>query len=273
MKDTRLAILDLYDGTPNQGLRCIQDIVKKFQRRIEVEWFDVRGKSEVPKAEDFDIFILSGGPGDPRDTEGDWQDDYYALLDDIYINNQDSYATRKFAFFICHSFQMAINHFGLAKITARKSPMFGTTNVHLTEAGKEDMLFDGLPDPFTAADFRSYQVVEPNTKKLAGMGAQILAMEKIRPYVDLERAVMAVRFSPEMFGVQFHPEADAPGMLRHFRSEEVAVMVLNEHGKDKLETMVRDLSHPQKIELTHKTILPTFINDAINVLKQESVAA
>lgn len=270
MKNTKLAILDMYDGTPNQGMRCIQEIVKKFQRRVESQWFDVRGKSDLPNIEDFDIFIFSGGPGDPRVGNGDWEVKFYDLLDKIWLNNQDSYAPRKFAFFICHSFQMAIDHFGLAKITERKSQMFGTTNVHKTEAGNTDVLLAELPDPFTAADFRSYQAVEPNEDKINGMGAQILALEKIRPHIDLERAIMAVRFSPEMFGVQFHPEADASGMLRHFRSEEMAVMILNEHGKDKLETMVRDLSHPQKIELTHKTILPTFINDAIAVLKEES---
>lgn len=267
----RLAVLDMYDGTPNQGMRCILEIAKKFQRRVETVWFDVRQKNDVPKVQDFDIFICSGGPGDPREGNGVWDVAFYDLMDKIWLNNQDSYAPRKFAFFICHSFQMAIKHFGLAKITERRSQMFGTTKVHKTEDGLEEVLFNELPNPFTAADFRSFQAVQPNEEKIKGMGAQILALEKIRPHVDLERALMAVRFSPEMFGVQFHPEADASGMLRHFRSEEMAVMILNEHGKDKLETMVRDLSHPQKIELTHKTILPAFINDAIALLKEEGV--
>ncbi len=272
MKNTKIAILDLYDGTPNQGMRCIQDIVKKFERRASATWFDVRQKNEVPNVEDFDIFIFSGGPGDPRDKFGTWDVKLYDLFDQIYLSNQDSYAPRKFAFFICHSFQMLVNHFGLATITERKSPMFGTTKVRLTEGGKTDRLLSDLPDPFYAADFRSYQAVQPDAQKLQGMGARILAIEKKRPKVELERAVMAVRLTPEMIGVQFHPEADAGGMLQHFRSKEMAVMILNEHGKDKLEKMVRDLSHPDKIERTHKTILPTFINDAIGALKEDAVA-
>lgn len=267
----KLAILDLYDSTPNQGMRCIQEIVKKFDRRVEAQWFDVRGKEEVPSVEDFDIFIFSGGPGDPREKFGTWDVKLYELFDNIWLSNQNSFAPRKFAFFICHSFQMAANHFNLVSITERKSPMFGTTRVRLTDDGQQDELLSELPNPFYAADFRSYQAIQPDEAKLEGMGAKILALEKIRPEIDLERAVMGIRFSPEMIGVQFHPEADAPGMLRHFKSEPMAVMIINEHGKDKLESMVRDLSHPEKIELTHKTILPTFINDAIGALKEELV--
>ena len=63
MSDFRLAILDMYDGTPNQGMRCIEEIVDGYQKDISWKKFDVRGKAEVPKIEDFDLFICSGGPG------------------------------------------------------------------------------------------------------------------------------------------------------------------------------------------------------------------
>ena len=48
----RIAILDLYDGQANQGMRCIREIINIWgeQHHIEVEWdeFDVRQKCEVP---------------------------------------------------------------------------------------------------------------------------------------------------------------------------------------------------------------------------------
>ena len=53
----KLAILDLYDGTPNQGMRCIKEIANYYDNVIEWKVFDARGKAELPKVEDFDIFI------------------------------------------------------------------------------------------------------------------------------------------------------------------------------------------------------------------------
>ncbi|MEM9261926.1 MAG: GMP synthase, partial [Bacteroidota bacterium] len=69
MSTARLAILDMYDGTPNQGMRCIQEIVEAYRNHVQYEVFDVRGTAEVPGL-DFDIYIATGGPGDPRDGDG-----------------------------------------------------------------------------------------------------------------------------------------------------------------------------------------------------------
>ena len=83
---------------------------------------------------------------------------------------------------------------------------FGTFPVHKTDAGYRESLFENLPNPFFVADFRRFQVIKPNEKQIDALGAEILALEKIRPYVPFERAIMGVRFSPEIIGVQFHPE-------------------------------------------------------------------
>ncbi len=73
-----------------------------------------------------------------------------------------------------------------------------------------------LPDPFYAVDSRDYQVVQPNLSLMEEQGFRLVALEKSRPQIELERAVMAVRFSEEFIGTQFHPEADPEGMLRYF---------------------------------------------------------
>jgi len=82
----------------------------------------------------------------------------------------------------------------------------------LNHNGSADPLFEGLNDPFYGVDSRDYQVVQPNSQKVRQMGGEILCIEKERPHVPLERAVMAIRFNPYMVGTQFHPEADAEGM-------------------------------------------------------------
>jgi homoserine O-succinyltransferase len=240
---------------------------------LDYEVFDVRANGELPNIDDFDLFISSGGPGSPLDGDGVWDTAFFNFLDRLWEHNLNGVGPRKFVFFICHSFQMACDHFGLGSITRRKSMSFGTFPVHLTDAGASDPIFKNLPNPFTVADFRDWQLVQPDLERFEEMGAQILALEKIRPHVPYERAIMAVRFSEEMFGVQFHPEADDRGMLRHFQLEKRVVHVINEHGKDKFAQMMRDLNDPEKIKLTHQTVLPNFLIQSMVALKQEFAPA
>lgn len=266
----RLAILNLYNGMPNQGMRAIHEIVNNFEDQLEWEEFDVRGKAEVPDS-GFDIYICSGGPGNPLEGDGIWDTKFYNLLDELWTINKSGSSSRKFVFFICHSFQMACHHFGLAQVTERKSRSFGTFPVHKTQDGKAEFYFQTLPNPFTVADFRNYQVIQPNQEVLVAMGAKVLALEKIRPHVDLERAMMAVRFSREFFGTQFHPEADPEGMILHFEKLEMKELVAQNHGMAKFYQMIKDLKNPKKIELTHNTIIPAFLRDAIHELSLQTI--
>lgn len=267
---TRLAILDLYDGEPNQGMRCIQEIVGRFEAELEWKVFDVRGRAEVPDLS-YDIFISSGGPGSPLDGDGHWDVKYFNWLQSVWDWNKDPDQPRKFAFFICHSFQMAVHHFDIARVTRRRSMSFGTFPVHLTGAGRREALFNGLPDPFYAADFRHWQVVQPDPEKFRRMEAKTLAIEKDRPHVPLERAIMAIRFSPEMMGVQFHPEADPEGMTDHFQHPERRDIVVDEHGLDKYHDMIEHLNDADKIPLTHDIVLPTFLRRSLEVLHRQRV--
>lgn len=80
----KVAILDLYDNHPNQGMRCIKEIVEEFKLSYNV--YDVRAKNEVP-AMDYDIFISSGGPGNPLPIHHEWEKKYFELIDTLHANN------------------------------------------------------------------------------------------------------------------------------------------------------------------------------------------
>lgn len=263
MSRLRLAILDLYNGIPNQGMRCIRQIAEQFSDTIDYTVYDVRVDGAVPDLS-YDIYISSGGPGDPRSGEGEggWQETWNGWLDSVFAYNRDA-RQPKFVFLICHSFQMATHYFDLAEVTARKSISFGTFPVHTTEFGDRDVLFEDLDDPFYAADFRRFQAIQPNNERLAALGAKVLCLEKIRPHVDLERAIMAIRWSDEIVGVQFHPEADPEGMLAHFSRPDIKLEVIGEHGRDKWLQMMEDLSDPARITMTHDHIIPGFLRRAI----------
>ena len=242
-------------------MRCIKDIAASFSDRLDFEIFDVRGKAEVPDLS-FDCYISTGGPGNPLEGDGVWDVKYYDWLQQVWDWNQQE-VDKKQVLFICHSFQMAVDHFQLGLVTDRRSMSFGTFPVHMTDSGIDEPIFDGLSDPFWAADFRYYQVIQPNQERFEELGAEILALEKIRPHVPLERAVMAIRFSPDMIGVQFHPEADPEGMISHFIEPERREAVITEHGAEKYHRMLADMRHPRRIMHTHSRVLPQFIEQAI----------
>lgn len=261
----RIAVLDMYNDTPNQGMRCIKELIEDHHAGFEYEIFNVRAKAEVPDLS-FDAYISTGGPGDPLEGDGIWDKQYFQWLSDLWEHNQKPYTEKKYALFICHSFQMAADFFKLGKITKRKSMSFGTFPVHKTETGKKEPFFDGLPDPFFVADFRQYQLVQPDFDRLEEMDAHILCLEKIRPHIQLERAIMAIRFSEDLFGVQFHPEADPDGMTLHFQDATRKKNVIDSFGHSKYQEMIDHLNDPDKIPLTHNTVIPKFLDNIVRVM-------
>lgn len=264
----RIAILDLYDGAANQGMRCIREILNHFnnQIKLDISWdeFDVRGKDEIPDLS-YDIFISSGGPGNPLNSEETtWEKAYFNWISQIESwNKQATNLAKKHVFFICHSYQLACRHYGIANVCKRKSTAFGVFPIHLLKGGKHEIVFEGIKDPFYAVDSRDYQVIEPDQKVLKRTGATILAIEKERPHVDLERAVMAIRFNDYMIGTQFHPEADAIGMSLHLQTAEKKQTVIENYGEKKWHSMIEQLNDPDKIMYTYAHILPKFLQLAV----------
>ena len=258
------------NGVPNQGMRCIRLIANSFGEQVEWAEFDVRAKGELPDPDAYDIYISSGGPGSPLASGEVWEREYFRLLDTLWDHNKhtDDPADKKYVFFICHSFQLACRYFSSASITARRSWSFGTFPVHSSNSGDVDVLFEGLPDPFYVADFREYQVVHANHARLGVTGANILAYEKIREHVPYERAIMAIRWSPEWVGTQFHPEADRDGMIDHFNDPQRKATILDEYGEDKYLEMMSHLADPQKIQLTNEVVIPGFIRRALSLLSR-----
>jgi homoserine O-succinyltransferase len=275
-KSIRIAVLDMYEGHANQGMRCLREIMNQFGEvnHLDLTWdeFEVRLGKRVPDLS-YDIYISTGGPGSPLESEGsEWEKIYFNWLDKVERwNNNEAHVQKKQVFFICHSFQLICRHYNIAKVGKRKSTAFGVFPIHLLLDGKNELTFDGLKDPFYAVDSRDYQVTEPNHNKLHEMGASILAIEKERPHIPLERAVMAIRFNENMIGTQFHPEADAMGMSLHLQTEDKKKTVVENYGLEKWQSMIEHLNDPQKIMWTYAHILPNFLYHAVESLQPVEV--
>ena len=264
-KIIKIAILDMYNGEPNQGMRCIIDVVSRFSPVVSFEIFDVRVKCELPDINKFDIYISTGGPGNPLIGDGNWDVKYYEFIDSVNKWNTEN-TIKKHVLFICHSFQMACLHFGLATVTKRNDTSFGVMTIHKTKEGLVDPLFEGLADPFYAIDSRDYQVVQPKLSIFAKKGAKIISLEKIRDHIQYERAIMAVRFTDYFVGTQFHPEADPISFVSHLRNKEAKEKIRAMKGKRKFRNMLEDLLDVDKIYRTNETLIPNFLRIAINDL-------
>src|SRR5215212_3303375 len=122
----RIAILDLYEGQANEGMRCIREILNQFAEanNLDLDWdeFEVRLKQELPDLT-YDIYISSGGPGSPLESEGsEWENRYFHWIKRVLRYNDDMASQfKKQVLFICHSYQLACRFFKVAEVTKRKS--------------------------------------------------------------------------------------------------------------------------------------------------------
>ena len=267
----KIATIDLYNNERNEGIRCIKEIVSEAQSRIKEQEilykvFDTRFKDEIPGIEN-DIFISSGGPGSPFEGEGTkWEKDYFNLIQKIWDHNQKNPERKKYLFFICHSFQMIGRFFKFGTVNQRHSKSFGVMPFTLTQEGKSDNILKGLSNPFYAADIRQFQVTDPDTKIIKELGAKILSYEIVDDSEKAQPALAAVRISEEIVGTQFHPEADPESMLYHFKQDERKKQVVDKYGEERYFEMIKILERPDTIQKTRKTVIPSFLNYAIDEL-------
>ena len=96
----KVAILDLYEGVANQGMRCIRNILIEWAEMHDIllyaKEYDVRLKNELPDTS-YDIYISSGGPGDPLTSRyEDWDIGWCRWLDSMerWNNNPSIYDRR-----------------------------------------------------------------------------------------------------------------------------------------------------------------------------------
>lgn len=267
----KIATIDLYNNEKNEGMRCIREIVSNAMNRnndldISYEVFDTRFKGNLPGIE-YDIFISSGGPGSPFESEGSkWEKDYFNLIERIWNHNQNNTEGKKYIFFICHSFQMMGRFFKFGNVNKRHSKSFGVMPFSLTKDGRSDLILNGLTNPFYAADIRQFQVTEPNDKIIKALGAKVLSYEIVDDDEKASPALGSVRISNEIVGTQFHPEADPESMLYHFKQDERKKQIVEKYGEERYHQMIKILQRPNTIQKTRETVIPSFLNNAIKEL-------
>ncbi len=257
----RVAVLDLYNGTPNMGMKNITNMVRKVLPDAELDIFDVRQKGELPGLH-YPIYISSGGPGDPLLNDGPWFDRYFDWLEDLLSFNRYS-SQPKYAFFICHSFQMLCHYLEVGVVRKRTKKSFGIYPVRLLSRGFKDEIFKNLPNPFYAADFREFQVFGLERIPHEKFDVKVLAQEIYDHRHFRTHALMGIRVGETIWGTQFHPEADPQGMTNYAMKEEWRNLISKQYGEELYWEMIGHLEDPEKIKFTFDTVIPEFLNQAV----------
>lgn len=113
---------------------------------------------------------------------------------------------------VCFGHQLLAHAYGGRVVKNSQGREIGTVEVQLTDSGRADPLFHGLPERFAVQATHEDLVPEPPA------GAVVLAG-------NANTALQALAFRPHTRGVQFHPEVQPAAMqaLIHARAERLEV--------------------------------------------------
>jgi len=221
LRPLRLCIVDMNNAHVNQAMRCLRGLVSNFFEHVRAANPDlVCEKVEVsprdtndPVPRDCDLYVSSGGPGSPFDGDGQiWSEDYGEFCDGVMDAASAGGADQRALFAICYSFEMVVRHLKLAHIGPRAERKFGVMPIYTTTEGQRHPLLAAFGDRLFAFEHRNWEAIELDEARLRSLGGRLLARES-RDGVSKGRAILALEAGPGIETVQFHPEADRPGVM------------------------------------------------------------
>ena len=267
------------NGVANQATRCFRRLYDAFSKRVREKNPDLdvsfrhvqpRNLGELP-GDDADIVLASGGPGSPSDGFDDpWCTGFRKFLDRSFDQHMKHAAATPKAFLVCHSFEIATLHFGVAEMVRRPTTKFGVMPAYITEQGQKTDYFSPFGYRLFTWEHRDWEAVAPNQKRITELGSEILAVESHKKaIVNRGDAILGLRFCPGVDGVQFHPEADKPGVLAWIEKPEHAATVEDAYGAALYEKMVKRLANPTRLARTFALMIPGWLTHRFNELALE----
>ncbi len=273
----RFGIVDMNAGHQNQAIRCIHSIIDALAIRIraqnptlEVERVHVspRDKREVPP-DDCHLYIASGGPGSPYDGDGEkWVDDFGEFLDGIVEDNVAANDRSRSVLNICYSFEMAVRHFKVAEVAPRATRKFGVMPIYTTEEGQKHPLLAPFADRLFAFEHRNWEAIDLDANRLRRLGGSVLARES-RDGVSKGAALMSIDFGHGVESVQFHPEADRPGVMAWVARPDQAEAFKEAYGLQTYERMLKTLDNPQRLARTFALLIPGWMGRRFNAMADD----
>ncbi len=150
-----------------------------------------RGARLPGSAEGYDAVMMTGSPLSVTQPEP-WMERAAGFMVDAAAHGVPVLG-------VCFGHQLLAYAHGARVVRNHQGREIGTVEVSLSEAGREDPLFDGVPERFAV------QATHEDIVERAPEGATVLAG-------NANTAVQALAFGPLIRGVQFHPEVQPEAM-------------------------------------------------------------
>jgi GMP synthase-like glutamine amidotransferase len=258
----------------NQAMRCLRGLAAAFFQHVArrnpglaCELVEVSPRDTAdPVPRDCDLYLSSGGPGSPFDGDGQgWADDYGRFSDDVVASAARGGADQRALFAICYSFEMVVRHFKLARIGPRTERKFGVMPVYTTGEGQRHPLLAAFGDRLFAFEHRNWEAIDLDERRLRALGGRLLARES-RDGVSKGRAILALEVAPGVEAVQFHPEADRPGVMNWVARPEQAAAFKAVYGEVTYQAMLRTLDDPRRLARTFALVIPGWLARHFNAL-------
>ena len=167
---------------------------------------------------------------------------------------------------VCHSFELAIQHFRFAEMTQRHDLKFAIFPAYLTEEGEKTDFLQPFGERLFVWEHRRWQAMNLDPARLRKQQGEVLARESRPGLHDKGEAVLALRFGPGLEGTQFHPEADHPGVLAWIHRPEHTAALRDAYGNSLLERMMRTLDDPARLARTYELLIPGWLTSRFNQL-------
>jgi GMP synthase-like glutamine amidotransferase len=258
----------------NQAMRCLRGIAQSFFDHVAkanpdlpCELVEVSPRdTNNPVPRDCDLYVSSGGPGSPFDGDGQpWFADYGRFADGVTESASRGGEEQRALFAICYSFEMVVRHYDLAKIGPRAERKFGVMPVYTTSEGQKHPLLSAFGDRLFAFEHRNWEAIDLDEARLRGLGGGVLARES-RDGVSKGRAILALDVAPGIEAVQFHPEADRPGVMNWVARPEQAAAFKAVYGEVTYQAMLRTLDNPRRLARTFALVIPGWLVRRFNLL-------
>jgi homoserine O-succinyltransferase/O-acetyltransferase len=275
LEPLRVSLVDMNNGVPNEAVRCFRRLLEGFSARVRaanpglsvvLEHVQPRNLGELP-SRNADLVLSSGGPGSPHDGwEEPWCTAYRVFLDTLLDRGAQDEERAPKAFLVCHSFEIAVQHFRFAEMTRRHDLKFAIFPAYLTEEGERTDFLGPFAERLFVWEHRRWQAVGLDATRLAHHQGAVLATESRPGQKDKGEALLALRFGPGLEGTQFHPEADRPGVLAWIHRPEHTAALRDAYGHSLLERMMKTLDDPSRLARTYALLIPGWLTSRFNTL-------
>ncbi|MBY4677487.1 glutamine amidotransferase [Marinobacterium arenosum] len=188
---------------------------------VELVVWDARSDQPLPVLDDIQGVLITGSHAMVTDREP-WSERLQPWLRQLAEQRMPLLG-------VCYGHQLLAQALGGEAGNHPRGPEVGTVEIRLTEAGRQDPLFAGLPERFPV------HVTHTQSALQLPPGAEVLARNDYEPY-------QAFRLGDSVWGVQFHPEFNA-AVTRVYLAQQAERLAELGQDPDGLQAQVTETAH------------------------------